>query len=181
MSALGITEADTELHPVKAWLETSVPPAPSTETPLGEDTQADGQKAAQHGASAADPLAGEPSSPAFDPRPQPGSPDRVSGIGRDPATHPLTPKSPPLQGPRSIMASLPSNRPESYYGEPPPRPEETIVELPPFHTIGVMALIINKMIGVGIFVTPPLVLMLTGSRWVSFWLWVAGGIYAIFG
>ena len=46
---------------------------------------------------------------------------------------------------------------------------------------GIFALIVNKMVGVGVFVTPPIILMLTGSAWVSFWLWVAGAVYSMIG
>jgi hypothetical protein len=42
----------------------------------------------------------------------------------------------------------------------------------------VAALIINKMIGTGIFTTPGLVLSLTGNKKVSIVMWFCGGIWS---
>lgn len=44
--------------------------------------------------------------------------------------------------------------------------------------IDVAALIINKMIGTGIFTTPGLVLSLTGNKTISLILWICGGVWA---
>lgn len=44
--------------------------------------------------------------------------------------------------------------------------------------IQVSALMINQMIGTGIFSTPATVLLLTGSKPISLALWAVGGIYS---
>ena len=46
-------------------------------------------------------------------------------------------------------------------------------------TLGVAALIMNKMIGTGIFTTPGTILFLTGSKSISIVLWIIGGIYSM--
>ncbi|KUL89231.1 hypothetical protein ZTR_03751 [Talaromyces verruculosus] len=46
-------------------------------------------------------------------------------------------------------------------------------------TWDVAALIINKMIGTGIFTTPGVVLSLTGSKSISIILWVVGGVHTL--
>jgi amino acid transporter len=46
-------------------------------------------------------------------------------------------------------------------------------------TLDVSALILNKMVGTGIFTVPGLVLELTGSKGVSVGFWVLGGVYSI--
>ena len=43
----------------------------------------------------------------------------------------------------------------------------------------VSALIINKMIGAGIFTTPPLVLLATQSKTAALFLWTLGGIFSV--
>ena len=46
-------------------------------------------------------------------------------------------------------------------------------------TWNVAALIMNKMIGTGIFTAPGLILSLTGSKSISIVLWIVGGIYSM--
>lgn len=61
------------------------------------------------------------------------------------------------------------------------------IEAPPEHTpvagalasFDVFALIVNKMLGTGIFTSPSLVLALTGSREKAIAFWVVGFIYSI--
>jgi Amino acid permease len=43
----------------------------------------------------------------------------------------------------------------------------------------VAALIINKMIGIGIFSGPPTVLLYTGKKSTALWLWAAGFVYTL--
>jgi len=43
----------------------------------------------------------------------------------------------------------------------------------------VVALIVNKMIGTGIFTTPGMVLVLTDGKGLSLFLWVIGGFYSV--
>lgn len=45
-------------------------------------------------------------------------------------------------------------------------------------TIEAASLIVNKMIGTGIFTTPGIVLQLTQSKKVALGLWILGGFYA---
>lgn len=45
--------------------------------------------------------------------------------------------------------------------------------------IQVMSLMINQMIGTGIFSTPGYILLLTGSKPLSLVLWAVGGIYTL--
>lgn len=47
--------------------------------------------------------------------------------------------------------------------------------------IQVSALMINQMVGSGIFTTPATVLLLTGSKPVSLVLWAVGGVYSFLG
>lgn len=56
---------------------------------------------------------------------------------------------------------------------PPPAPP------PPLTEWDVGALILNKMIGSGIFTTPPLVLLYTGSGGIALGLWIGGFVYTI--
>lgn len=43
--------------------------------------------------------------------------------------------------------------------------------------IQVVSLMINQMIGSGVFTTPGIVLLLTGSKYTSLVLWALGGVY----
>lgn len=45
-------------------------------------------------------------------------------------------------------------------------------------TLEAASLIVNKMIGTGIFTTPGLILALTQSKTLAFSFWVIGGVYA---
>lgn len=45
--------------------------------------------------------------------------------------------------------------------------------------IAVISLMINQMIGTGVFETPGYVLYLTGSKQISLLLWAVGGIYTL--
>jgi hypothetical protein len=62
------------------------------------------------------------------------------------------------------------------YIEPIPPGEDP--ELP-LNSRDVCAFIVNKMIGTGIFVQPPIVLLLTGSKKEALGLWIIGFIYTI--
>lgn len=42
----------------------------------------------------------------------------------------------------------------------------------------VSCLIINKMIGTGIFVSPAIVVFLVGSKWAALLMWIAGASYS---
>jgi hypothetical protein len=48
----------------------------------------------------------------------------------------------------------------------------------PLRTLDVACLIINKMIGGGIFVSPRIVAHLTGNKLIALSLWVFGGVYS---
>lgn len=48
----------------------------------------------------------------------------------------------------------------------------------PLGTIDVACLIINKMIGAGIFVSPPVVTSLVGNKVGAIFLWIFGGIFS---
>ena len=67
--------------------------------------------------------------------------------------------------------------------EIPDTEEETHIDHIPvagaLSTFDVFALIVNKMVGTGIFTAPTLVLALTESRELSIFLWIAGSIYSI--
>ncbi|CRG91397.1 Low-affinity methionine permease [Talaromyces islandicus] len=56
--------------------------------------------------------------------------------------------------------------------------QETVV-LRSLRTWDVAALIINKMVGTGIFTTPGVVLSLTGSKTISIILWLVGGVHTL--
>lgn len=60
-------------------------------------------------------------------------------------------------------------------------PQQAEMEDPPrpLKWWSVASLIINKMIGTGIFTTPPLILALTGKKSEALGLWVAGFFYTI--
>jgi hypothetical protein len=58
------------------------------------------------------------------------------------------------------------------------RTQRTRLERRDLSKFDVAALIINKVIGTGIFTTPGLVLSLTGSKKVSIILWFCGGIWS---
>ena len=63
--------------------------------------------------------------------------------------------------------------------------EHEEADRPPAHgikltTFDVFALIVNKMVGSGIYNAPSSVLVLTGSKSTAMWLWVAGFAYTIF-
>lgn len=61
------------------------------------------------------------------------------------------------------------------------------VDQPPTHTLiagplitfDIFALVVNKMVGTGIYTTPPLVLALTGDWRIAIGLWAAGFVYTI--
>jgi hypothetical protein len=46
----------------------------------------------------------------------------------------------------------------------------------PLETLDVACLIINKMIGAGIFISPPMVTYLVGNKTLALFLWIIGGI-----
>lgn len=58
------------------------------------------------------------------------------------------------------------------------RTQGTRLERRDLNMFDVAALIINKMIGTGIFTTPGLVLSLTGNKKVSIVMWLCGGIWS---
>jgi hypothetical protein len=53
-----------------------------------------------------------------------------------------------------------------------------IIKQRPLKSIDIACLVINKMIGTGIFVTPPLVLSLVGTKWVAWLVWILGSIHS---
>jgi hypothetical protein len=70
-------------------------------------------------------------------------------------------------------AALPAHR-ASMETERPPRFDEQQA----LSTLDVACLIINKMIGGGIFVSPRIVAHLTGNKLVALSLWIFGGVYS---
>lgn len=45
--------------------------------------------------------------------------------------------------------------------------------------LDISCLIINKMIGTGIFVSPAIVVLLAGSKWAALLMWIFGACYSI--
>jgi hypothetical protein len=54
----------------------------------------------------------------------------------------------------------------------------TLKEQTPLNEISVACLIINKMIGTGIYTTPGIVLLLCGNKVLALFLWIFGGVYS---
>jgi hypothetical protein len=52
------------------------------------------------------------------------------------------------------------------------------IEQTPLTEISVACLIINKMIGTGIYTTPGIVLLLCGNKILALFLWLFGGLYS---
>ena len=55
---------------------------------------------------------------------------------------------------------------------------ERVKEQTPLETLDVACLIINKMIGTGIFFTPSTVTFLVGNKVAALFLWAIGGLYS---
>jgi hypothetical protein len=74
-----------------------------------------------------------------------------------------------------------SNSNETHHRDPSVVESVPAVDLParPLELWDVASLIINKMIGTGIFTAPPTVLLMTGSPSLAFGLWILGFAYTI--
>lgn len=59
------------------------------------------------------------------------------------------------------------------------RPSNLWLEAAPLETLDVFCLIFNKMVGTGIFTSPPLVLVLTGDWRVALGLWAVGFVHTL--
>jgi hypothetical protein len=55
---------------------------------------------------------------------------------------------------------------------------EPVWDQQPLNTLDVACLIINKMIGTGIFFTPSTVTFLVGNKVTALFLWIFGGLYS---
>jgi len=46
-------------------------------------------------------------------------------------------------------------------------------------SVDVAAFMINRMVGVGIFTNPPLVLLFCGNQHLALWMWFVGGLFSL--
>ena len=88
------------------------------------------------------------------------------------------PPTPPREGEPEQIDAYPFDRRDAPF-------EHEEADRQPAHgikltTFDVFALIVNKMIGSGIYIAPSSVLVLTGNKSTAMWLWVAGFAYTIF-
>lgn len=60
-----------------------------------------------------------------------------------------------------------------------PDDEKDPLEIGALQTFDVFALIVNKMIGTGIFSAPATVFMLTGRKWLTLMLFAIGFVYSL--
>lgn len=88
------------------------------------------------------------------------------------------PSGAPIAAGSNVASAAPIAVQQEAYDDDSSSTSSKLKEQTPLDVTSVACLIINKMIGTGIYTTPGIVLFLCGNKVTALFLWLCGGIYS---